>query len=121
MNKILKLFLKQAPPDVIVHAPGITSKQIPTWKKNISAGVIGTILGLYLGQYFPDVYYVQIKDDIPEFDALKDVSKNTQHLKPNPLYPRSLFDYPEDLISSLKKKVPIPEGEFTITNDNNEK
>ena len=36
------------------------------WKRNTLAGLLGVALGLYVGQYFPDIYFKEVVEYLPE-------------------------------------------------------
>lgn len=116
MKKILKVFLKQ-PTEVEAFNRGMTQKPIAQWKKNVFGLFTGSIIGLYLGQYFPDIYYHEIAGYLPEFKQLEIVAEATQHRKPDPVPPRSLFDYPEELLIMMGKRPQVPEGTYIVKND----
>lgn len=42
-----------------------SNKPMAIWKRNLVAAFSGTFIGLYLGQYFPDIYYHQIASHLP--------------------------------------------------------
>lgn len=56
-NRIIKAFVKSSLKDGEGYNRGISRTPIAAWKKNTFAAVIGTLLGLYMGQYFPDIYF----------------------------------------------------------------
>ena len=65
MKSILKRFLKPSAYAAAPHNRGLSSQPIAQWKRNIFAACAGLALGVYLGQYFPDVFYEQIESHIP--------------------------------------------------------
>ena len=56
MNRLLRRFLTPSKEDPFSRSR-FTTKPIAKWKKNIFSVVSGLCIGLYIGQYFPDVYY----------------------------------------------------------------
>jgi len=65
-NRILKAFVKSTPKDAEGHSKGISRKPITPWKKNTFAIISGTLMGLYMGQYFPDIYFDRVSPYLPE-------------------------------------------------------
>lgn len=62
MQRILKSFLKQNHPRDL----DINKVPLKPWKKNVFATIVGLTLGIYVGQYFPDIYFEQLQNYIPE-------------------------------------------------------
>ena len=79
----------------------LSNKPMSQSRRNIFALVSGSMIGLWLGQHFPDVYFYQIEHHLPEIAALDQVKKDPLGLKPDPLPPRSNFDYPKNLEDML--------------------
>ena len=44
----------------------INKVPLKPWKKNVFATIVGLTLGIYVGQYFPDIYFEQLQNYIPE-------------------------------------------------------
>ena len=89
MQKILKLFLRQST-NSSSNYRGLTAEPLKPWKRNVIAGFLGSCLGLYVGQYFPDLYFAQIQAYLPEIQQLKQLAPVTESLKPAPDYPRTI-------------------------------
>ena len=66
MKSIIKKIFGQSGEDPFRDNRGFTTKPLAQWKKNIFAVVAGLAIGLYVGQYFPDVFYPQVYPYIPE-------------------------------------------------------
>ena len=65
MKSILKRILKPSKQDPFSYQRGITTKPIESWKRNTFAVLAGVAIGLYAGQYFPDVLYDQVDSYLP--------------------------------------------------------
>lgn len=91
MQRILKRFLKQNI-DQRTNYRGPDPVPIPPWKRNSFAAIFGITLGVYIGQYFPDVFYEQTLEYLPDIEALNKLAPHTAILKPNPDYPQSLTE-----------------------------
>lgn len=115
MKRILKAFLNKSSANVIPHNRGLSAEPIKQWKRNTFATLAGLAIGLYVGQYFPDNYYPEVEGYLPDIEQLKDIAPLTQ--KPNPIYPKSLFDYPEDALAIKRNDKNLPEGSFEVIND----
>jgi hypothetical protein len=64
-QRILKAFVKSPPKDAEGFARGFTTKPIAPWKKNTFAILTGTVMGLYMGQYFPEIYFDRVSHYLP--------------------------------------------------------
>jgi hypothetical protein len=65
MKRILKLILKSNPIEVQTNQRGLSTNPISKAKKNAFAVLFGLALGLYIGQYFPDIYFENIQQNLP--------------------------------------------------------
>jgi hypothetical protein len=64
MQRLIKRFLKQ--PEYVKHYRGVGYQPMDKWKRNTLAGLLGVALGLYVGQYFPDIYFRDVVEYLPE-------------------------------------------------------
>ena len=60
MKNILKRLLKPSNTEPFSHHRGFTSLPLAPWKRNLFAVLGGTAVGLFIGQYFPDVFWSQV-------------------------------------------------------------
>lgn len=61
MKRILKVFLKGASIEAQANQRGLSSTPISQAKRNVFGVLFGLTLGLYIGQYFPDIYFERIR------------------------------------------------------------
>lgn len=54
------------------------------------AALLGSTVGLYAGQYFPDLYFAEVEPYLPEIEQLREVAPATRSLKPSPIYPQPI-------------------------------
>lgn len=80
---------------------------MPPWKRNLLAGLIGTALGLYVGQYFPDLYFGHVSPYLPDLKQLEEIAPLTQDLKPNPDHPKSIRDIPENVLMRMGRAAQV--------------
>ena len=59
MKTLLRRYLKPSKEDPFSRSR-FSTKQMPQYKKNIFAIFAGSALGLYVGQYFPDVFFAKV-------------------------------------------------------------
>jgi hypothetical protein len=59
MQRFLKLFLRQNP-TASTNYRGLDAEPVKQWKRNALAAFLGSVLGLYVGQYFPDLYFPHV-------------------------------------------------------------
>ena len=99
MKSLIKRFIKPSKEaaDPFVKSR-ISLKPIAPWKRNIFAVFSGSAIGLYIGQYFPDVFYHKAEPYLPEIEQLKDLSPQMEDKKPSPVHPKSLFDFPKNAL-----------------------
>lgn len=69
MQRILKKLLRQKV-DPQTNYRGTDPQPVKPWRRNAFAALIGTIGGLYVGQYFPDLYYEKVYEYLPTFKEL---------------------------------------------------
>jgi len=74
MKNIFRRLLKHSNVEPFTHNKGFSSVPISPWKKNAFAAFAGTGVGLYIGQYFPDVFWPEVEPYIPEIEVLKTVA-----------------------------------------------
>jgi hypothetical protein len=66
MNRIIRRLFKQSKEDPFKHNKGLSSIPVAKWKKNTFAILVGLVGGLYVGQYFPDIYFGQLVPYLPD-------------------------------------------------------
>lgn len=86
MKRILKKILTQKP-EAATNYRGATVNPLEPWKRNAIAAFLGSAIGLYVGQYFPDLYFAAISPYIPHIPQLDQLAPATASLKPKPEYP----------------------------------
>jgi hypothetical protein len=116
MQRILKRFLRQNP-DARTNYRGLNAEPVIPWKRNAFAALLGTVLGLYVGQYFPDLYFPYVTPYLPDFKQLEELAPATQSLKPNPDYPKSIRETPENILVQMGRRKPVQDGNFVVRND----
>lgn len=65
MNNIFKRLLKSSNIEPFTHNRGFTSTPLAPWKRNVFATLTGLGIGLYIGQYFPDVFWSEVEEYLP--------------------------------------------------------
>ena len=65
MKRILKMILKSTPVELQTNQRGLSTNPISQGKKNTFGVLFGLALGLYIGQYFPDIYFENIRQYLP--------------------------------------------------------
>lgn len=65
MKNILRRFLKHSTVEPFSHNRGLNRIPTTPWKRNAFAALAGTGIGLYIGQYFPDVFWPEVSPYIP--------------------------------------------------------
>jgi hypothetical protein len=116
MQKLLKKFLKQKP-EQRTNYRGADAQPMLPWRKYALAGFFGTLAGLYIGQYFPDLYFASISPYLPNFKQLEELAPATRNLKPNPEHPKSIHDIPEHILIKMGRRKAVEGGEFVVKND----
>jgi len=67
MKVILKRLLKSSSAvEAQTSQRGLSSNPISKSKRNVFGVVVGLALGLYVGQYFPDIYFERVQPYLPE-------------------------------------------------------
>lgn len=69
MQRILKKLLRQKV-EPQTNYRGTDPAPVKPWRRNAFAALIGTVGGLYIGQYFPDLYYEKVYEYLPNFKEL---------------------------------------------------
>jgi hypothetical protein len=87
------------------------------WKRNVIAALLGSTIGLYVGQYFPDLYFAEVEPYLPEIEQLRQLAPVTRTLKPAPDHPQPIGVTPESILISMGRRKPVEGGSFVVKND----
>lgn len=116
MQRILKRFLKQNPGSATNYR-GLNAEPVKPWKRNAFAAFFGTVLGLYVGQYFPDLYFPSVSPYLPHIEELEKLSPKLADRKPDPDYPKPIGVTPDSMLLQMGRRKPVQGGSFLVRND----